>query len=112
VFVNAGRIDSDLLNLGALGVKDTQSAIEVELTKQLMDRLQKAGVEEETKTDWLERIEWWSMERFMERGFGWTLQDQTEDVWRCEMEKRKRGEGEELRDKELALIEGFAVSGS
>ncbi|RSH92137.1 hypothetical protein EHS25_008552 [Saitozyma podzolica] len=110
VFVNAGHIDSDLLNLGALGVKDTQLALEAEFTTQLMERLKKAGVEEETKTDWLERVEWWSMEKFMERGFGWALQEQTEEVWSREMEKRKRGEGEEMREKELALIEGFAVS--
>ena len=79
------------------------------ITKQYRERQRKAGVDGEG-VDWLERVEWWSMEKFMERGFGWALQEQTEEVWRREMEKRKRGEGEEMREKELALIESFAVS--
>ena len=105
LFVNAGRVDSELMGLGAVGVKDMQNTVEQAVWVYFeMRQINKAAWDAE------DRVRFLTMEEYLRapvnRG---VLSPAVADTWEAELsgiDRHSRSGG----DKELAVIEGFAVS--
>lgn len=109
--VNVGRLDGDFVGLGSVGVRDMQSLV-MQAFNHGVEQKRKDKVldmDEEQVQALLSSIKWLTMEEYIKEGGGQYLDLAVEARWMREMQRLEEN-GEDLRQKELALIESFVVS--